>query len=672
MRSGLLTRVVALACRTQHSRLVLVAAMSGSLVTPSFAQDVTPNLGQVQEFRKSDTNRVQFYSKKGQELESAPAFEPQGKTATSSPTPQPYQRTAGAAPLKNYHAELFGETKPSSTGVQPIPTAVENTSGPILNAAYQYDPNSDSSEIRPAGAEQPAQTAELPEWAQNMKSRTPDEAKKPVVAEISIPGGQRSSGPVLQVAPASTVEAPKVQLADLKNGPQTPSMKIEWKSLSDINVGQECECELLVSNVGGSSAFGVNVEATFPTTVRLLEASPRPQTVASSLTWDLGKLDAGQATVIKVKMIPSERGELNATAQVHFTGAAQSAFVVREPQISLDMQGPTKVMIGDPASHNVTITNPGNGIAKNVRLEAIIPAGLEHSRGERLLMDVGSLNPGESRTIRLALAAVGGGNQVVQVAATAEGGLARSTQSSVTVIAPSLQAEISGPGLRYIGRNAAYTLRVMNDGTVATSNVRVMHKVPDGFEFVSASKGASFDAPTRILSWFVGKLEAGKSAEMQVELKAEKIGDFVHYIRATSEHGSTVDSQILTRVDGTSSLVVEITDLDDPVEVGHETAYEIKILNEGSAAAKEVGLSCELPEGVRFLKAEGPSQHVVDGNTILFQPLANVGTGNTIKYRVHVTGNIEGNLRFRARLTSAASPEPLIFEELTRFYGDGN
>ena len=92
--------------------------------------------------------------------------------------------------------------------------------------------------------------------------------------------------------------------------------------------------------------------------------------------------------------------------------------------------------------------------------------------------------------------------------------------------------------------------------------------------------------------------------------------------------------------------------------------------NEGSAAARNVGLTCELPEGVQFLKAEGPSNHVTEGNLVMFKPLEGVGAGKTVKYRVHVVGNVDGNLRFRARMTSAASQEPLTFEELTRFYGD--
>lgn len=685
MRSGLLSRVVAFACRTHHSSLI-VAAIAAGIPTPHImGQEVTPQLGAEQEFRSTGSGRVQFYSRSGQETQNGgekPIAE------ASSEKPQPYERTSQEAAVKNYYVELFGsQSQPKSGVVQTIPTSVSSGEAPIANAGYQVpmDDQQESSNIAPA-SHQETKTSELPAWARGMKSQSTAPEQAPATAEITPVSAQKPAPmliindvPTEESAPQSEPTAPVaaqvnrtpvVNFDSVEAGPQTPSVKIEWKSLQDINVGQECQCELVVSNVGESDAYGVSVEANFPLTARLLKTSPEPESATDSLVWTLGTMKADSVQTIKLSFIPSERGNLAATAHVHFTGATQSAFVVREPLLGLDMQGPDRVMVGEPASHSVSISNPGNGIAKNVQLEALIPAGLEHTRGERLIMNVGSLNPGETRTIRLALAAVAGGHHTVDVAATADGGLVKSASSSIEVIAPSLLAEIDGPGLRYKGRSATYTVKVKNDGTVATSNVRLMHKVPNGFKFVSASRGATYDEPTRILSWFVGRLDAGKSAEMSIELNAEEIGEFVHYIRATSEHGSTSDQQLLTRVEGTSALMLEITDLDDPVEMGRETAYEIKVTNEGSAAARNVGLTCELPEGVQFLKAEGPSNHVTEGNLVMFKPLEGVGAGKTVKYRVHVVGNVDGNLRFRARMTSAASQEPLTFEELTRFYGD--
>src|SRR5690606_32054416 len=127
-----------------------------------------------------------------------------------------------------------------------------------------------------------------------------------------------------------------------------------------------------------------------------------------------------------------------------------------------------------------------------VTIDALIPSGLEHATGEHLQMDIGSLNPGEVRSVRLVMAAVAGGNQIVQVEARADAGIVRTAAAEVNVIAPSLRTAIAGPSLRYLGREAEYTIRVLNDGSASTDFVQVNHRIPEGFEFVRATRGATF------------------------------------------------------------------------------------------------------------------------------------------------------------------------------------
>ena len=86
-------------------------------------------------------------------------------------------------------------------------------------------------------------------------------------------------------------------------------------------------------------------------------------------------------------------------------------FVVEEPRLDLSVHGPKELMVGDPATQAITVSNPGNGTARNVTIEARITKGLEHPHGERLVVQVGSLNAGESRLVRLPLVAVAGGPQ---------------------------------------------------------------------------------------------------------------------------------------------------------------------------------------------------------------------------------------------------------------------
>jgi uncharacterized repeat protein (TIGR01451 family) len=482
----------------------------------------------------------------------------------------------------------------------------------------------------------------------------------------------RGTPAVVTTAAASQpeVDASGALAQTVHSGAQSPTLSVEWVTRSGINVGQECECGLVVKNTGNIAASQVELSAEFPESVRLVSADPQPIDVESRLTWKFDELSPGAERVVKVVMIPSTPGKIDTFAEVRFSGAARTSLTVAEPLLEVTVEGPQRVLIGEPASQTVTVKNPGSGIATNVQVEAVIPAGLEHARGERLVMDVGSLNPGENRSVRLALAAIQGGKQVVQVQARADGDLVRNITSELHVVAPTLVAEIDGPGLRYLGRPAVYTLKVRNEGEVNVENVRVMHKMPEGFEVLDTDRGAQFDRPNRLVNWFVGRLAAGQAAEMKLTVRPDQIGSFTHFIRATSEHGAIADAQFTTSVEGTPSLAMEIRDLDDPVEVGLETAYEITVKNEGSAPARSVSLTCEIPPSMDVINAQGPVDCIKQPDLVSFNPVVELAPGNSITYRVHIRGNVVGHHRLRARLSSESNPEPVAADEVTRFYGE--
>lgn len=495
----------------------------------------------------------------------------------------------------------------------------------------------------------------------------------PAPSSISAPRTTERTAPSLPSAPSRT--EPRISAATFGHpsshtDSQTPQVTVEWVKKSDINVGQECQCELLVKNRGQVAAHDIAVDAYFPATVRLTAADPQPSESADHLSWAIKEMAAGEEQIIRLSMIPSKRGELETTAFVRFTGTASNVFRVEEPLLAVSARGPKEVMVGDPASQEVTVTNPGTGTAHNVAIEAIVPAGLEHAHGQKLVMEVGSLGPGESRNVRLALAAVAGGEQAVQIRARAEGDLVQDTTSYVTVVAPSLQVGIEGPSLRYVGRNAMFALTVLNDGRADSNNVRVIHKVPEGFKFVRADKGGKFDESSRTITWFVGHLAAGERTELKTELTASQMGDFRHLVGAVSENGARSEGELETHVDGSASLVLELVDLDDPVEVGVETAYEVHVRNDGTIPAQNVGISCELPGGLEFLSAKGPTEFRAENGLIVFRGLGQLDPGKTAVYRIIVKGQVEGNQRVRARLASDSIREPLIFEELTKFYGE--
>lgn len=450
----------------------------------------------------------------------------------------------------------------------------------------------------------------------------------------------------------------------------TPTVNVEWVKRSEIVVGQECECELLVKNSGKIAARQVVVEAFFPTSVRLTKSTPEPTQVTDHLEWSIPELPAGTERVIRISMIPSQRGDLATTANVRFTGTAASVFTVEEPLLKLSVNAPADVVVGDPLVQTITVANPGTGVAQNVKLRLTLPEGLEHSRGDRSQIDVGALNPGETRTVRLTFTAIAGGEQTLTAEVTGDGGLSQVAESTVQVIAPVLSVDVEGSDTHQVGREARFQLTVTNAGQAATDNVRVVQRLPKGFQFVKADRGGSFDASSRLVSWSIGHLEPDQSAQVKLLLQAQQEGEFKLETQVTSENGGSAKSHVLTKIEGSAILALEIHDLEDPIAVGQETAYEVRVSNSGSRSAENVGLTFELPAGLELVNVESATQHLAKKGLVLFDDLPKLQPGKTALYRIHVRAKVEGNQRVRARLTSESSDEEIVCEEQTLFSGE--
>jgi len=624
---------------------------------------------------------------------------PQGEAATSPVQSQPHAPPApeefAASPSAPQNSGSFN----FSPTVQAAPPADD---GGIIYAEFERHPLEEGgSEIQQVGGQRIVRPARR---AQNNDSPLTNPIAIPVQAESAdveplfdappappqdaaafaapmptaplrravAPTPPETFAPQTDAAPAAPRVASAPAAAAVSAAPvaSAPNIRVAWNKHGEVSIGRECRCELLLENTGAAAAQNLEVIALISPNARLLKSEPAPSRNETSLVWEISELPAGGSQTIQLTLLPLGSGEINTQAEVRYSTAVSESFRVAEPKLQLRLSGPAQTLLGESATQTILISNPGSGVAGNVQVAAVIPNGLEHARGGELLMDIGALHPGETRSVRLPLAAVTSGRHVVQVEARADGGLIQQASCSISVITPQMSAAIDGPSLRYLGRRAAYTVHVTNDGTVASDNVRVMHKVPEGFKFISADNGGQFDESTQLLNWFVGHLEPGQTLNLAATFECKEIGDFTHFVRSTDDQGAVSDAHVSTTVQGTPRLSMSVRDIDDPVETGVETAYDIELKNEGSAPARQVQLTCELPEALTLVNVTGAMSHRQAAGVLAFSPLAQLNPGETATVRIHVRSSVAGNLRIRAQLSSASIDEPLIQEEVTKFYGE--
>jgi hypothetical protein len=83
-----------------------------------------------------------------------------------------------------------------------------------------------------------------------------------------------------------------------------------------------------------------------------------------------------------------------------------------------------------------------------------------------------------------------------------------------------------------------------------------------------------------------------------------------------------------------------------------------------------VQILAELPSQLKFLGAEGPVRHTLDGDRVLFDPLPKLAPRADTAFRIRVQGLRPGDLRVRVQLLTAEMESPVTKEESTRVYAD--
>jgi len=445
-------------------------------------------------------------------------------------------------------------------------------------------------------------------------------------------------------------------------GAQTPRVEVRWVGRETLSIGQESQCSLVVTNNGSSMVRNVVVEAAIPPGVDVVQANPAPQMDTSR--WTVGDLAAGEERTIEMLMLPHERGDVALNAFVRFTGYSTSVFSVKEPMLQMVVEGPTSVTIGEQAKYVVTVHNPGTGVTRNVVVEASVPDGLQYRSGSVPRIDIGALKPGESRQAALNLAAISGGEYLLAVRSMADGGLQDEAQADVVIAEPRLQVDISGPKSETVGKPSEYQLSVTNSGNTPSINVRAKYKIPPGFKFVSTDRGGVLEEAEHLVDWFVGTLRPGETTSYRVILVANKVGQAHHQAGVVSERTKATNARHVVDVQGLPKIELDVAASRQAPAIGDETVIHIRINNASDIGAEKVGLFCELPSGLEFIAAAGPSEHLAENGVVIFRSLDLVEAGQNATFRIKARCVRAGEHRVRARVASGSLADPVNSENI--------
>jgi uncharacterized repeat protein (TIGR01451 family) len=458
-------------------------------------------------------------------------------------------------------------------------------------------------------------------------------------------------------------------------GLQSPKLEVEKFGPPEVQVGKAASFQIVVKNVGKVPAYDVTVQDEVPRGTTFRQATPQAsQTQNGGLIWKLGVIEPGQEQVIELQLVPEMEGEIGSVAQVTFQSKAGSKSIVTQPKLEISHDAPQQVHAGEIATVRLTITNSGTGAASNLVLASEVPDGFTHEAGSSLETKVNPLRPGETTQINLVMKAVKAGQYQQAFAIEEEDGkVVAQDAAEIEIVAPGLDVAIAGPKKRYVERQATHNITIANPGTASARDVDLVAYLPRGFKFVSAAPaaaGGQYDSRQHAVVWGVEELVAGASATVQLTTLPVESGDQKVRVEARSANGLTADFEQFVAVDAVSELPFTIHDLADPIEIGSETSYEIRLSNRGAKDATNVAISVAFPPELKPLDGEGAAKATVSGDRVEFAPIGRITPGQEVIFKLRAEGLRAGDHRIAVSLTSDDQQEPLTREESTRVYSD--
>ena len=483
-------------------------------------------------------------------------------------------------------------------------------------------------------------------------------AAKPAAAPVSSPAPKAVSKPA--ATPASfasfSISTPKLPCSEGTSG----LIRLAKSMPAETILGSEFESDLSITAQG--CAANVIVRDTIPAGASYVRSEPAATVEGNQLVWNIGNMDAGQIIKGKVVLKADKEGTLINCATVSADARVCASTIVGKPVITIDKTGPETALLGQDVTYNIVVKNTGSATAKGIVVTDPVPAGMSHASGKgQLSFDVGDLAPGQSKPLAVTFKA-GQRGKVCNVATAKSSNAGKvSDDACTTVLVPGLKVEKSGTKEQILGRNADYEITVSNTGDTTLNSVTVTDLAPAETSIVTAP-GATL-AGNRA-TWTIASIAPGAKATQSVKLTSKTAGTHCNTVTASS--GALSDSaKACTLWKGIAAVLLEVVDDPDPIQVGENTTYTIRVFNQGTGDIHNLKVTATF--GEQIMPVSTP-QGSVSGKVANFPPINKLAPKQAVTYTVTVKGASVGDSRNKISLTADELRAPVDEEESTTVY----
>ncbi len=463
---------------------------------------------------------------------------------------------------------------------------------------------------------------------------------------------------------STPIKAKESSLIEMK----APAIEIQAFGPPTVGVHKRAQYKVVISNRTQTDAENLAVSVSIPQWIKMENISTSigrneaaNEQRSQRVNWTIDRLSAGSSQTMVIDTIPSKAEHFDFVVDWTMqTRTASSKINVTEPRLEMNIAGPNEVMYGETAMYQVTVRNPGTGIAESVSV--MLPEALG---GERA--PLGEIAPGQEQTFQVELLARAAGQLDLTTIATGSGDLQTNATRSIIVRRPTLELTLVGPPLKYSGSVGQFDVTITNTGDAIAREVSAALALPPGVQYIDGIEGA--EVMNNAMRWAIGTLDVGDTRTYRVNCQLNGEGQMQLELGARGSSDIAGIAQCTTRVETVADLILNVEDPKGPLPTGQKLTYEIQIKNRGSRAAKNLTLVMQYSEGIEPTSAVGLTNQVVPGQ-VIFSPIQAIEPGEELVLQVTAQALSAGTHRFRAQLSNDESSVHEVDEGTTQFYGD--
>ncbi len=432
-----------------------------------------------------------------------------------------------------------------------------------------------------------------------------------------------------------------------------------------VNLNQPAEVEISLQNQGNDVVENAVLIVKIPMHAQLASTSIDPiQRDRQTLHFSIPRIGGKESARITMKLVPTQKQAMEIGTEILIKNIQRSTVAVRQPIINLSLAGPNQINIGRKATYELVVSNEGDGVATDIRLDTIFPPELK-KLSESNGSFIRSIEPGKSVKVIYESQAVGPGKHRLNASAVAAGCDKNKMSLAFNVVQPELRVSAVGPKLNFVKRDGIYTIKIENSGVVDVTNTQITLRVPDGMNVTTISRKAGVDPEKGILTWNFDRIQARSNEQIQLKATALKPGKQVCNILVSSNETREKEILLATQVVTRADLSVRLKNVTGPVQVGTRAKFQVVVENSGSQKAEDINVQIVLPESLVAVNEE--DQVTRPGDSVKFDKSA-VEPGQKVTFNFTAVGVIKGEHVVRSVLEAQGTQRQIIAENMIYVY----